>query len=157
MKMKIEIKTVDYFHILEAMELIEICFDKFVAPDYSEQGIKTFKQNFIYNPKFINKFRDGSEKMYGAYDKNILVGCISISKHNTISCLFVKEEFHRKGIGRLLFKRIIEEVKERSQTEIKLNASPYAVPFYHAIGFEDMGEESDYEGILYTPMRYTIK
>lgn len=155
--MKIEIKIVDDSDILEAMELIEICFDKFVAPDYSEQGIKTFKENFINNPKFMDKFRDGREKMFGAYNKNVLTGCISISKHNTISCLFVKEEFHRKGIGRLLFERIIEEVKESNQKEIKLNASPYGVPFYHAIGFENTGEESDYEGIIYTPMRYIVK
>ncbi|SHO51600.1 Acetyltransferase (GNAT) domain-containing protein [Anaerocolumna xylanovorans DSM 12503] len=152
--MSAEIKMVDYSDISFAMKLIEECFDKFVAPDYSEKGIRIFKDSFIHNQRFIDKFSDGSERMYGAYSEGILVGCLSISNHNTISCVFVKGEFHRKGIGTLLFDTVIKELKEHNQRFIKLNASPYAVPFYHAIGFEDIGEAVDYEGIRYTPMIY---
>lgn len=155
--MSIEIKTIDYSDISFTMNLIEECFDKFVAPDYTDKGIRTFKDSFIHNPKFINKFSDGSERMYGAYSDNILVGCLSISINNMISCVFVKEDFHRKGIGTLLFDTIIKELKANNQSLIKLNASPYAVPFYHAIGFEDIGQEADFEGIRYTPMRFEIK
>lgn len=155
--MNVEIKMIDYSNISNAMNLIEECFDKFVAPDYSEKGIRTFKDSFIHNPKFINKFSDGDERMYGAYSDNILVGCLSISIHNTISCVFVREEFHRKGIGTLLFDSITRELKAQNQRIIKLNASPYAVPFYHAIGFEEIGQENEFEGIRYTPMSIEIK
>ncbi|MDE5680545.1 MAG: GNAT family N-acetyltransferase, partial [Lachnospiraceae bacterium] len=39
---------------------------------------------------------------------------------------------------------------------IKLNAAPYAIPFYHAIGFTDIGAESIYQGIRYTPMELQL-
>lgn len=155
--MNIEIRIIDYINISLAMNLIEECFDQFIAPDYSDKGIRTFKESFIHNPKFIDKFSDGRERMYGAYSNNNLVGCVSISIHNKISCVFVKGEFHRKGIGTMLFDTIIKELKGNNQTYITLNASPYAVPFYHTIGFEDIGPEDDFEGIRYTPMRFKIK
>ena len=155
--MNIEIKAIDFSNILSAMNLIEECFNKFVAPDYSEKGIETFENSFIHNQKFINKFSNGIERMYGAYSDSMLVGCLSINIYNTVSCVFVKGEFHRKGIATILFNFIIKELKERNERIIKLNSSPYAVPFYHSIGFEDIGEEADYEGIRYIPMRYEIK
>lgn len=37
-----------------------------------------------------------------------------------------------------------------------VNASPYGVPFYHKIGFRNLGEERQRDGILYTPMEYII-
>lgn len=36
--------------------------------------------------------------------------------------------------------------------KITLNASPYAVPFYHTLGFIDIDDQKEYNGILYTPM-----
>lgn len=155
--MNIEIKKINYDDIPLAMALVEECFDRFVAPDYTERGIRTFKDSYIHNRKFIDKFADGSERMYGAYSNGLLVGCISIGLHNTVSCVFVKAEFHRKGIGALLFDTLVKELREHGQKFIKLNASPYAVSFYHAIGFKDIREEADFEGIRYTPMRYEIE
>ena len=95
--------------------------------------------------------------MYGAYWDSRLVGCLSISIHNTVSCVFVKREYQRKGIASILFQSVIDELRNRGEKVIQLNASPYAVSFYHAIGFVDIGEETDYEGIRYTPMQYVIK
>ncbi len=154
--MDVQIKLVDSANLLTAMNLIEECFDKFVAPDYCQEGIDTFKNSYIYNKEFHEKFYQGSEKMYGAYLQDKLVGCLSISVNNTISCVFVKGEFHRQGIATRLFNTVLGELKSRGETHIKLNASPYALSFYHSIGFEDKGTESEYKGIRYTPMQYTI-
>lgn len=155
--MDTEIKIINPSDILSAMNLIEECFDLFVAPDYSNKGIETFKNKYINNQKFIDKFIYGTEKMYGAYMEDLLVGCISISINNTISCCFVKAKYHRMGIATLLFKTVRNELAGRNVNIIKLNASPYAVPFYRAIGFLETGEEAEYEGIRYTPMLYEIK
>lgn len=154
--MKLEIRVIEYCNITAAMNLIEEVFDEFVPPDYSEQGIKTFKENYIKNNKFLLKFADEREKMYGAYDGDKLVGCLSISLHNVVSCVFVKKEYHRKGIASKLLSTVIEEIKARDMDVIRLNASPYAVPFYHTFGFYDTGEKSNYNGIIYTPMMYVL-
>lgn len=154
--MTLEIKTIDCPNIRFSMRLVEDVFNEFVAPDYSEQGVKTFKETFIYNQSYLAKFADGREKMYGAYDGDTLVGCLSISLHNTISCIFVKKEYQRKGIALKLLNTVIEKLKNRGVTVIKLNASPYAIPFYRAMGFTSIGDEGNYNGIRYTPMMLTI-
>jgi len=35
-------------------------------------------------------------------------------------------------------------------------ASPYGVPFYHKIGFKDVGKETRKDGIIYTPMEFYL-
>ncbi|WP_185732593.1 GNAT family N-acetyltransferase [Clostridium tagluense] len=47
-------------------------------------------------------------------------------------------------------------MKEKQVEKIALNASPYAVPFYHAIGFKDLDGQQDFHRILYTPMKFML-
>ena len=66
------------------------------------------------------------------------------------------KNYNSKGIATKLFSKVISELNQQVVERIELNASPYAVPFYHAIGFADIGEESIYHGIRYTPMRLQL-
>jgi len=154
--MEYNIRIVEFEQIDDALKLIWNTFLGFVAPDYSEEGIETFKTGFIENVDFKNKFKSEHEKMYGAYDNQKLVGVVSISVNNHISCLFVDKEFHRKGIATMLFNQAILDLKERKVKKMILNASPYAIQFYHSIGFKDLDEQQEFHGILYTPMEYII-
>ncbi|NLZ82506.1 MAG: GNAT family N-acetyltransferase [Clostridiales bacterium] len=52
----------------------------------------------------------------------------------------------------MLFSHLVSILKEKHIETISLKASPYAVPFYHAIGFKDLDKQQDYNEILYTPM-----
>lgn len=81
---------------------------------------------------------------------------MSISINGRISCFFVDKEYHRKGIGKMLFHHSIIELRKRQVEKIRLNASPYAVPFYHAMGFKDSDVQQDFHGILYTPMEFIL-
>lgn len=150
--MEYSIKKVEYQEIDEAFSLIWDTFLEFVAPDYSKEGIDFFKTSFIINQDFKDCFKNGKQTMYGAYNKEKLAGVISISENNHISCVFVDKEYHRKGIAKMLFNKIISELKKREVHKISLNASPYAVEFYHAIGFKDLDKQQSFKGILYTPM-----
>lgn len=150
------IKEVKYEELDSAFSLIWDTFSEFVAPNYSKDGIDTFRINFIESKDFKDCFNNGKQIMYGAYSKEKLVGVISISENNNVSCLFVNKEYHRKGIASMLFSHIISLLKHRQVEKITLNASPYAVPFYHAIGFKDLNIQQDYNGILYTPMELKL-
>ena len=149
----LRIEQVPYEKIDTGLRLIWEVFQKFVAPDYEKKGIDFFYTEFITGEKFRNKFLDGTEVMYGAYIDDELTGVVSVSKGNTISCVFVREGYQRKGIGRMLLETAIEVVTDRGASEIKLNASPYAEGFYRSMGFADTGEKSKYNGIVYTPMK----
>ena len=148
----LKIRNVPIENIDEGFQVIWDTFYEYVAPDYTQEGIDCFYSEFIKGKEFRKKFIDGLEVMYGAYIDDELVGVLSISVMNKVSCLFVKGKYHRLGIGKKLFENVIEELKQRGVTEIRLNASPYAVPFYHAIGFQDTDMQLSYKGILYTPM-----
>ena len=152
MTAEINIKMIDSQELDKGFDLIWKVFLKFVAPDYTEEGIKTFYEQFINSEKFRNKFISGAEIMYGAYIDAKLVGVLSISQYNTVSCVFVDGDYHRMGVGKELFSFIIQILKNKGVDKIKLNASPYAVPFYHYLGFKDVGIQSSYNGIVYTPM-----
>lgn len=56
----------------------------------------------------------------------------------------------------MLFEFIISIMKEKQIEIISLNTSPYALPFYHAIGFKDLDQQQDYNGILFTPMELKL-
>ena len=150
------VKKIEFEELEKAFLLIWKTFIEFIAPDYSNVGIKTFRDKFIENKDFKDRFKSGNQIMYGAYIKEKLVGVVSISSDNHMSCLFVHKEYHRRGIATILYKKMVLELKKKNVKRITVNASPYAVPFYHSVGFKDLGEPKNYNGIIYTPMEATI-
>ena len=156
-KYDIKIRIMEYSELDKAFNLIWNVFKEFVAPDYTQEGIDNFHTEFILGKRFREKFTVGNEVMYGAYiEDEILAGALSLSVNNTVSCIFVDGQYHRLGIGKKLFDTVKQEMRRRGAAAIKLNASPYALPFYHNIGFEDIGEQAIYKGIVYTPMGLTL-
>lgn len=58
----------------EALVLALEVFMQFEAPDYSPEGVATFKRDIIENEDFINDCRRGVCPIYAAYDGNKIVG-----------------------------------------------------------------------------------
>lgn len=150
------IRRVNHDELDTAFALIWKVFKQFVAPDYTDEGVDFFYNQFIIGQDFRDKFLDNRQTMYGSFDNDYLIGVLSISKNNHISCLFVYENYQRKGVATKLLLKIAAELKQQGVTKISLNASPYAIPFYHAIGFTDTGAENIYHGIRYTPMELQL-
>lgn len=150
------IRKVYHEELDEAFTLIWNVFQEFVAPDYTKEGVDYFYDQFITGKKFRSDFFTGIQTMYGAFDNDRLAGVLSISKDNHVSCVFVDGNDQRKGIAAKLFSKIISELRQQGAEKIRLNASPYGVPFYHAIGFTDTNPEKVYHGIRYTPMELRL-
>jgi len=150
------IKKVETKELENAFSLIWNTFSEFIAPDYTEEAVVNFRVNFIENEDFKECFKNGNQIMYGAYLKERLVGVISIKENKFVSCFFVDKEHHRNGIATMLFNHMVSKLKQKHVDKITLNASPYAVPFYRAIGFKDLDEQQEYKGILYTPMEFIL-
>ena len=142
--MKIELLTWDKIPL--AIELIGNTFLQFVAPDYSEEGVKAF--SFFFNDeKMIN-----SMEFFGAFEDDELKGVLSVNNNRShICCLFVKASDHNRGIAKNLLKFLLANNDNYFYT---VNSSPYAVGFYEAIGFESTGIQQVLDGIKFTPMKY---
>ena len=139
-------KIENKLEIQRALELIWETFLQFEAPDYSEEGIKSFK-DFIEDEAMVNTL-----EFFGAYENGELRGVIATNENRKhICCFFVKAEFHRQGTGRKLWEYVLENSGHRLFT---VNSSPYAVPVYHKLGFADTDRERVEDGIRYTPMKY---
>ena len=86
-----------------------------------------------------------------------IVGMISVRAKRHISLLFVDDKHQRLGIGRDLVYAASEYMLENGETFATVNASPYGVDFYHAVGFKDTREEYVDSGMRITPMRWDFK
>lgn len=122
-------------------------FSEYEALDYTEQGVEEFRKS-IGDSGFIGKL-----KFYGAFEENALTGVIAVRGESHIALLFVDGKFHRQGFGKKLFEAV---TKNTSAEKITVNSSPYAVGFYHKLGFKDTDTEQSVNGLRFTPMEFNM-
>lgn len=142
-------KITEENEIKTALELAIKVFMVFEAPEYPEEGINSFKSS-LSSKEYIEKLT-----IYGAFDKDKLVGIIAtrlLGSH--IALFFVDEEYQGKGVGRLLFEEVLVNCYMEKLT---VNSSPYAAEIYHHLGFADDMPEQITDGIRYIPMTYIKK
>ena len=130
--------------IASALELSREVFMEFEAPVFSQIGIDEFT-GFLNNQVEIDKLR-----FYGALDQDVLLGILAMRKEH-ISLLFVKREFHRRGIAKSLFLFMLNQANDK---RITVNSSPYAKEVYEKLGFTAVDCEQLKNGIRYIPMVY---
>ena len=131
--------------IPQAKDLIWDVFLKFVAPGYTEEGVREFRASL-----------DDGERtrllhFYGAFADGQLAGVLAMRAPQHIGYFFVAENFQGRGIGRALFETMRQDYAVQ---EFTVHASPYAVEIYRRLGFEVTGEEAEVHGLRYTPMKY---
>lgn len=142
-----QIRKIESNDRTKALDLVMQTFMQYEAPDYSNEGIETFR-NSVYNEDYLN-----SITLYGAYEGDAIIGVIATRNHgNHIALFFVDGKYHRQGIGKRLFTLVLEN---SSSDEITVNSSPYAIEIYHHLGFVNTAPEQIENGIRYTPMRCT--
>ena len=116
------------------MDLAWRTFLKFDAPDYPQEGIDNFRE-FVTDEVLKNMFHSGEYQLFVAVCAKKIIGIISLRDRNHISRTLTEYMYSEMG-----------------QTSVTVNASPYAVGFYHKMGFEDTDIQQLVSGILYTPM-----
>lgn len=140
----------------DAMALAWRTFMQFVAEDYTPEGVESF-QNFVTDGILQKMFLMGECQLFGAYDNGVMIGMIALRQGRHISLLFVDRKYHMKGIGRLLIGYVSDYVLyEEGHRRITVDSSPYAVGFYHRVGFTDTGAAQTSQGVTYTPMELLL-
>ena len=135
-----------------AMQLAWDTFLIYEAPEYERLGIKNF-HDFVKGRELKQLFILGEYEAVGAFeDDNVIIGVLGIRKKKHISLLFVEPKFHHQGIATALIEYARREITDRGYINMTVNSSPYAVQFYHKLGFIDDSNEVKSDGIRYTPM-----
>ena len=138
-----------------AMQLAWDTFLIYEAPEYGEKGIKSF-HDFVKGWELKQLFLLGEYDVYGAFEDDVIIGIAGVRRKNHISLLFVESKYHHQGIATSLMRTMFEETRRKGIREMTVNSSPYAVMFYHKLGFTDMDKELTADGIRYTPMVVNI-
>ena len=139
----------------EAMRLAWDTFLIFEAPDYSLRGVYNFK-NFIRDPLLKKMHTYGEYIAIGAFMDERIVGILGVRNVNHVSLLFVDRDHHHQGIATSLMESFFKDARKEGITHVTVNASPYAIGFYHKIGFMDVSKEVEKDGIRFTPMRMEL-
>ena len=133
-------------------DLVSRVFAEFVAPDYTDEGIREF-MNYAEPNRMVERSQGNHFALVATLLREI-VGVIEVRDHTHISLLFVDPRYQRIGIGTELLQRSLEICRSHKPalSEITVNSSPYAVPVYRKLGFRERGAEWEVKGIRFVPM-----
>ena len=140
----------------DAMELCWKTFLEFEANEYSKEGVDNFL-NFISSNELFKMFEIGEYIVHVAKENDTgkIIGVASLRNVHHVSLLFVDKKYHKNGVGKALLKSLQSDLQD--EVRLTVNAAPYAVGFYHRVGFMDTKEEQLTDGIRYTPMTLVTK
>ena len=140
-----------------AMKLAWETFLIFEAEEYSEEGIESFR-DFISDQWLKNMFLKGDYQMIVALVGDKIVGFISLRNKCHISLLFVDKDYHRQGVGSALIQKLGEYlILEMGVDYMTVDSAPYALEFYHKLGFWDLAPQQEKQGVIYTSMKKNLK
>ena len=99
--------------------------------------------------------------VFVAEDEGEIVGVLR-GRKDKLQSLFVREDYHRQGVGRRLVERFEQECAGQGAEEIKVQATLYAVPFYLAMGYKRTTgtrpmSSFDGRGLAYQPMKKALR
>ncbi|MGL5512269.1 MAG: GNAT family N-acetyltransferase, partial [Sporomusa sp.] len=95
--------------------------------------------------------------MWGGLIDSKLVGVIATFPCDHICLLFVDKAYHRQGIARTLFNRMLDYYKTSGGcSAITVNSSPYAVGAYQRLGLIATDSEQTVNGIRFIPMKRLV-
>jgi GNAT superfamily N-acetyltransferase len=98
--------------------------------------------------------------VFVAEDEGQIVGVLR-GRKDKLQSLFVREDYHRQGVGRQLVERFEGECARQGAEKIRVQATLYAVPFYLAMGYKrstGVRAMSSFEGrgLAYQPMQKVL-
>ena len=157
-KMKYSIRRLRADELAIAMDLAWDTFVRYEAPDYSQEGVESFRRSIIHNPEFHEAVIAGRNRIWGAFDGEKLIGLFAMCGASHICLVFTHHAYHRQGVATAIFHRLLADIRQEEPQlkRLTLNSSPYGKPFYLHCGFYPSDDERTVDGIRFTPMAFDL-
>ena len=128
--------------------LIAAGFEAFIAPDYGEEGRRSFL-SYVQEGAIASRLsQDGVQGFVATHPRDGIVGYAEFAA-NHISLFFVAPAHQRAGIGGALLRA---GLRDRPDVDLTVNAAPYSVPIYRCLGFRAIGDWAIQDGIRFLRM-----
>lgn len=143
--------------------LIEPGFARHIAPVLGQVGRVAFR--LYVTEKALRQRLDTGAVGFCARQSEALVGYAELRGRDGridgldhLTLLFVAVDLQGRGIARCLLDAVRGRlaVARPPVTDLTVNASAYAVPVYHRLGFRPTGGAGEFDGIVATPMRLEL-
>jgi GNAT superfamily N-acetyltransferase len=129
-------------------QMLHTLATRFIVPDMPPEAAATFlREN---NEAALLAYRAAGHVTSVAEIDGTLAGFISIRPPSHVFHLFVAERWHRRGVARALWE--LARARAAPGAAFTVNASPYAVPAYVALGFRCDGALQCRNGVTFQPM-----
>ena len=124
-------------------------FGTFIAPDYGEEGRRTFLAYVGADAIASRLAQDGTQGFVAVHPQDGIVGYVEFAA-NHISLFFVAPAHQRAGIGGTLLRA---GLRGHADVDVTVNAAPYSLPIYRRLGFRAVGDWATRDGIRYLRMQ----
>ena len=78
------IRKINGDEVNEAIALAFEVFMQFEAPDYSPEGVDSFKRDIVENEEFIGSCKQGIRPIYAAFDGDKIIGIMGMRPNKNI-------------------------------------------------------------------------
>jgi predicted N-acetyltransferase YhbS len=131
-------------------------------PAEQDRLLGPFRHAFSDDPKHQESISAvvSSPMLYVAEEDQQIVGVLR-GRANVLASLFVRGDYHRRGIGRRLVERFERDSRKQEIEWIRVAATITAIPFYAALGYKKttgIRPCHSFEGtdLQYQPMRKAL-
>lgn len=100
---------------------------EFVAKDWTEQAVAKMLQE--QSPQTLISHMKNRKQYVAVSNENKIIGYIEGRDNSRISRLFINKDFHKQGIGTILFKKMESLFKMNNSKKIIVHSSLYAEKF----------------------------
>ena len=133
----------------EAAALTDLCIRSKQSNGYDDAFMAacrdelTISENRLQGGEFWVAVDDGDRGdggLCGCACLDVDVDGTADSPEGEVHAFFIDPDRKRQGVGRLLWQKLLERAEANGLSKLYLDADPFAVPFYEALGFIETGD-----------------
>lgn len=143
-----DIQQVEFVDLESVKRFISQVSEMDVLPNFNDQGKAEYKLRVL--PDVVMTLDTERFQTLKVIFAGEIVGFGALRDGNYLTHLFVSKSMQGQGVGKQLLSTLLNTTGTK---EISLRSSINAVGFYESYGFEATGNEAEFNGIRFIPMR----
>lgn len=144
-----DIQQVEFVDLESVKRFISQVSEMDVLPNFNDQGKAEYKLRVL--PDVVMTLDTERFQTLKVISSGEIIGFGALRDGNYLTHLFVSKSMQGQGVGRQLLSTLLNMTDTK---EISLRSSINAVGFYESYGFEATGNEAEFNGIRFVPMRF---